>query len=80
LGVEPSSDLDSPYNTRLYAGLPPGPISNPGLSALKAVARPAENDYLYFISGDDDVLHMAMTNEEHEANVQQYCAVKCQLP
>lgn len=80
LGVEPSSDLDSPYNTRLYAGLPPGPISNPGLSALKAVARPAENDYLYFISGDDNVLYMAMTNEEHEANVQQHCAVKCQLP
>jgi UPF0755 protein len=80
LGVEPSSDLDSPYNTRLHAGLPPGPISNPGLTALKAVAQPAENDYLYFISGDDDVLYMAMTNEEHEMNVQQHCAVKCQLP
>jgi len=80
LGVEPSSDLDSPYNTRIHAGLPPGPISNPGLSALEAVARPAENDYLYFISGDDDVLYMAMTNEEHEANVQQHCQVKCQLP
>lgn len=80
LGVEPSSDLDSPYNTRLHAGLPPGPISNPGLTALKAVAQPAENDYLYFISGDDDVLYMAMTNEEHEINVQQHCAVKCQLP
>lgn len=80
LGVEPSSDLDSPYNTRIHTGLPPGPISNPGLSALEAVARPAENDYLYFISGDDDVLYMAMTNEEHEMNVQQHCAVKCQLP
>jgi UPF0755 protein len=80
LGVEPSSDLESPYNTRLHTGLPPGPISNPGLSALEAVARPAENDYLYFISGDDNVLYMAMTNEEHEANVQQHCAVKCQLP
>lgn len=80
LGVEPSSDLESPYNTRLHTGLPPGPISSPGLSALEAVARPAQNDYLYFISGDDDVLYMAMTNEEHEANVAQYCQVKCQLP
>lgn len=80
LGVEPSSDLDSPYNTRVHTGLPPGPISNPGLSALKAVANPAEGDYLYFISGDDDVLYLAHTNEEHEANVQQHCAVKCQLP
>jgi UPF0755 protein len=80
LGVEPSSDLDSPYNTRIHTGLPPGPISTPGLSALEAVARPAEHDYLYFISGDDDILYMARTNEEHEANVQQHCAVKCQLP
>jgi len=80
LGVEPSSDLDSPYNTRIYGGLPPGPISSPGLSALQAVAQPAEHDYLYFISGDDDVLYMAMTNEEHEMNVAQHCAVKCRLP
>lgn len=45
-----SADLqiDSPYNTYLYAGLPPGPISNPGLSALQAVAFPAETPYLYF--------------------------------
>jgi UPF0755 protein len=80
LGVEPSSDLESPYNTRLHTGLPPGPISNPGLGALEAVARPTTHDFLYFISGDDDVLYMAMTNEEHETNVQQHCQVKCQLP
>jgi UPF0755 protein len=40
--------IDSPYNTYLYAGLPPGPISNPGLSALQAIAFPAETPYFYF--------------------------------
>lgn len=80
LGVAPSSDLDTPYNTRLYPGLPPGPISSPGVSALIATAAPAEGDYLFFISGDDDILYMAHTNEEHEVNVQQHCQTKCQLP
>lgn len=40
---------DSPYNTRLEAGLPPGPISSPGLASLEAAARPAEVDYLYYV-------------------------------
>jgi len=40
---------DSPYNTRLNAGLPPGPISSPGLASLEAAARPAEVDYLYYV-------------------------------
>jgi len=40
---------DSPYNTRLHAGLPPGPISSPGLASLEAAARPAEVDYLYYV-------------------------------
>jgi UPF0755 protein len=45
------SDLavDSPYNTRLNAGLPPGPISSPGLASIEAAARPAEVDYLYYV-------------------------------
>lgn len=41
--------IDSPYNTYMYAGLPVGPISNPGLSALQAAAQPAETDYLYYV-------------------------------
>ena len=76
-GVARDPSLDSPYNTRKYAGLPPGPIAVPSLSALKAVAEPAEGDYLYFLSGDDDVVHFARTNAEHEANIVKYCQKKC---
>lgn len=42
--------VDSPYNTRLNAGLPPGPISSPGLASLEAAARPADVDYLYYVA------------------------------
>lgn len=42
--------MDNPYNTRINNGLPPGPISNPGLDALRGAARPAEEDYLYFVA------------------------------
>ncbi len=41
--------VDSPYNTRLNAGLPPGPISSPGLASIEAAARPADADYLYYV-------------------------------
>jgi len=78
-GQERSIDLDSPYNTRKYPGLPPGPISSPGLDSLKAVARPADGDYLYFLSGDDDKTYFAHTNEEHERNIREHCEKKCQI-
>jgi UPF0755 protein len=80
LGVDPSPNLDSPYNTRKYAGLPPGPIATPGLSALQAVASPASGDYLYFLSGDDDTTYFSRTNDEHEANIRDHCKVKCLIP
>jgi UPF0755 protein len=80
LGVEASPSLDSPYNTRKYVGLPPGPIASPGLSALMAVASPASGDFLYFLSGDDDKTYFAHTNEEHEANIRDHCKVKCLIP
>jgi UPF0755 protein len=60
----------SPYNTYIYPGLPPGPISNPGLSALQAVASPAETPYFYFRARcDGSRMHLfAATYEEHLLN------------
>lgn len=63
-------NFDSPYNTYLYKGLPPTPISNPNLSAIMAVAYPATTDYLYFRAKcDGSNLHsFAVTYEEHLQN------------
>ncbi len=72
-------NLDSPYNTRKYPGLPPGPISAPGKKALIAAANPANTDYLYFLSGDDNVTYFARTLDEHNANVRNHCQEKCQI-
>lgn len=77
LGVERDLNLDSPYNTRRFTGLPPGPIANSSETVLVAVAEPAEGDYLYFLSGDDDVTYFSRTLAEHEANIRDYCKVKC---
>jgi UPF0755 protein len=62
--------FNSPYNTYLYAGLPPGPIANPSLSALRAVAFPAETPYYFFRARcDGSGLHdFAVTFEEHLQN------------
>ena len=77
IGVTPDPSIDSPYNTRLYPDLPPGPIAVPGITSLLAVAQPATTDYLFFLSGDDDVTHFAHTDAEHEANKANYCKIKC---
>lgn len=71
--------LQSPYNTRIVKGLPPGPISSPGLSALLAVAHPADTDYLYFVSGDDEINYFSKTLKEHEENTRMHCRIKCGL-
>ncbi len=62
--------VDSPYNTYIFSGLPPGPISNPGLSALQAVAYPAQTPYFYFRAAcDGSGRHLfAKTFDEHVAN------------
>ena len=63
-------DFDSPYNTRRYGGIPPGPISAPGLASLEATANPADSDFLYYVLADADGTHVfAETLEEHNANV-----------
>jgi UPF0755 protein len=64
--------IDSPYNTRLYPGLPPGPICNPNLNAITAVLEPSQTDYLYFMTDKDGVMRYARTNEEHEQNKATY--------
>jgi len=79
LGIERSPNLDNPYNTRKYTGLPPGPIATPSLSALRAVASPADTDYLFFLSGDDDITYFARTNYEHLQNISNHCKVKCSI-
>lgn len=77
LGVPATPDVASPYNTRLHAGLPPGPVANFNFAALNAVANPAPGDYLYFVSGDDGTNHFSRTLPEHEANIQKYCQKLC---
>lgn len=79
LGVARDYNLDSPYNLRLYTGLTPTPISTPGASALTAASNPSENNYLYFLSGDDGKTYFATTNDEHEQNIVNYCQEKCKI-
>jgi UPF0755 protein len=62
----------SPYNTYRYAGLPPGPIANPGKSALEAAMRPAQSDYYYFVADAAGHHRFARSMEEHNRNVAEY--------
>lgn len=59
----------SPYNSYLNRGLPPGPIANPGLSAIKAALFPADTDYLYFVSRNDGSHKFSRTLDEHNLGV-----------
>ena len=72
-------EIDSPYNTRKYQGLPPGPICNPGVSALLAVANPADTSYLYFLTGDDGIMYYSYTEEEHNRNAREHCQELCNV-
>jgi UPF0755 protein len=69
-----ASDLqaDSPYNTYRHTGLPPGPIANPGLAALKAALSPANTDYLYFVADAQGHSRFSATLKEHTEQVQTY--------
>ena len=63
------TQVNSPYNTYRYRGLPPGPIANPGRSALEAALHPARSDYLFFVSDGNGHHRFARSFEEHNRNV-----------
>jgi len=77
IGTSRSPNLDNPYNTRKFNGLPPGPVSTPTLSSLVAASDPINSNFYYFLSGDDNKMHYASTNAEHENNAAIYCRIKC---
>jgi UPF0755 protein len=64
--------IDSPYNTYKYKGLPPHPISNPGLAAIEAVLQPASTTCIYYIHDKNRVTHCADTYAKQQANIQMY--------
>jgi len=66
-------EVDSPYNTYLHAGLPPGPISSPGAASIRAALWPADVDYLFFVSNADGKTHtFSTTPSEHLEAVRRY--------
>jgi UPF0755 protein len=69
---EEAATVESPYNTFLNPGLPPGPICNPGLAAIEAVVYPAQEEYLFFYSKGDGSHAFAVTYEEHLQNQAEY--------
>ncbi|OGB74231.1 hypothetical protein A2V68_00480 [candidate division Kazan bacterium RBG_13_50_9] len=63
---------DSPYNTRRFAGLPPGPICNPGLASIKAALNPPTSSYYYYLTDFEGITHYAETLDEHNQNKLKY--------
>jgi len=64
--------FDTPFNTYLYSGLPPGPIANPGRDSLEAALYPADEKFLYFVSRNDGSHHFSQTFREHQNAVNKY--------
>lgn len=72
--LEEYSNVDSPYNTYLYTGIPPGPIAAPGLGSIRAVLHPDQHDYLYFVALPDGSGRHVFASDytEHLENVRRY--------
>ncbi len=64
--------VDSPYNTYTHPGLPPGPISNPGIQAINAVIYPKKSDFMFYLHDPKGRIHYARTLEEHNRNIDTY--------
>jgi UPF0755 protein len=69
-GQADNVSIQSPYNTRVTAGLPPGPICSPDVDAMTALANPLPNDFLYFLADKDGKIYYAKTYAEHQRNIQ----------
>jgi UPF0755 protein len=69
-------EIDSPYNTRKFPGLPPGPICNPGEDSIRAAANPTPSGFLYYVAKNDgtDLHYFARTEAEHVANIRRAAA------
>lgn len=76
-GQAASTTYDTPYNTLINKGLPPGPISNVSDSSLSAVAHPANTNWLYFVTGDNGITYFSSNIQDHEALTAQYCHKLC---
>ncbi len=66
------TSIVSPFNTYKNRGLPPSPICNPGYNSLYAAFHPIDSDYMYYITGHDNLMHYAKTLEEHNFNIAKY--------
>ena len=65
-------NIDSAYNTYKNTGLPPTPISNPGIDAIEAALNPESTECFYYLHDNDRQIHCAITLEEHEENIEKY--------
>ena len=70
--AEDITNIDSPYNTYKYKGLPPHPICNPGPEAFKAVLYPEETECLFYLHDNERQIHCAKTYDEHKENIEKY--------